>query len=151
MEGEYKEEEVSPLDEVQKASIVRRIEFIEEEIADLKEYEALNFDTYSVDRKKRRDVERIIENVANAVIDIGKILLVGQETALPDTYREIFSALKQSGVIDEELSVRLSDLARLRNVLAHQYLDIKWDLIRDFLQDGKNAVVEFLRVTKKMI
>ncbi len=36
------------------ASIVRRIEFIEEEAKDLKEYEDLDFKTYSMDKNKRR-------------------------------------------------------------------------------------------------
>ncbi len=109
------------LNEIQKISIVRRIDFIEIELQDLEEYEGLDFDTYSKNRKVRREVERISENIANAVIDIGKIILAGQDVELPESYRDIFKKLFQLHIIDEELAESLSDLVRLRNILSHQY------------------------------
>ena len=135
---------MTPLNTIQKTSIIKRIDFIETELKDLDEYRNLDFATYSKDRKVRRDVERIIENIVNAVIDIGKIILAGEEIALPDTYREIFIKLGDSGLIDARLAAGLSGLARLRNILAHQYLDIKWEMIKDFIAQGGKEVKLFL-------
>lgn len=142
---------MTPLNELQKINIAKRIDFIELELKDLEEYVGLDFDTYSKNRKVRRDVERISENIANAVIDIGKIIIVGEEIELPETYRDIFKKLVQIQFIDGELSEKLSDLVRLRNILAHQYLDIKWNLINDFLVHGKNDVMSFLHIVRKII
>jgi uncharacterized protein YutE (UPF0331/DUF86 family) len=135
---------MTPLNSIQKTSIIKRIDFIEIELKDLDEYKNLDFSTYSKDRKARRDVERITENIVNAIIDIGKIILAGEEIALPDTYREIFIKLGDSGLIDARLAACLSDLARLRNILAHQYLDIKWEMIKDFIAQGGKEVKLFL-------
>jgi len=135
---------MTPLNTIQKTSIIKRIDFIETELKDLDEYRNLDFATYSKNRKVRRDVERIIENIVNAVIDIGKIILAGEEIALPDTYREIFIKLGDSGLIDARLAAGLSGLARLRNILAHQYLDIKWEMIKDFIAQGGKEVKLFL-------
>ncbi len=139
-----------PLNEIQKISIAKRIDFIELELKDLEEYEGLSFDTYSQNRKARRDVERISENIANAVIDIGKLILAGEDIELPETYRDIFNKLVQVKILDGELGVRISDLVRLRNILAHQYLDIKWEMIKDFIARGKNDVKAFLTLIRKM-
>jgi uncharacterized protein YutE (UPF0331/DUF86 family) len=139
---------MAPLNTIQKTSIIKRVDFIEIELKDLDEYKNLDFSTYARDRKARRDVERITENIVNAVIDIGKIILAGEEIALPDTYREIFIKLGDSGLIDTRLAACLSDLARLRNILAHQYLDIKWEMIKDFIAQGGKEVKLFLDITR---
>jgi len=139
---------MNPLNNLQKTSIVKRIDFIEIELKDLDAYKKLDFETYSRDRKVRRDVERILENVANASIDIGKIFLAGEDIDLPDTYKEIFIKLEQAGVISKDLSISLSDLARLRNILAHQYLDLKWVMVKDFIDHGKENVQTFLTILK---
>jgi uncharacterized protein YutE (UPF0331/DUF86 family) len=139
---------MAPLNTIQKTSIIKRIDFIETELKDLDEYKILDFNTYTRDRKVRRDVERIIENIVNATIDIGKIILAGEDIELPDTYREIFTKLGDSGLIDRRLAGCLSDLARLRNILAHQYLDIKWAMINDFISQGSKEVTTFLGITR---
>ncbi len=64
---------MAPLNTIQKTSIIKRIDFIEIELKDLAEYKTLDFNTYARDRKVRRDVERMIENIVNATIDIGKL------------------------------------------------------------------------------
>lgn len=141
---------MTPLNEIQKISIAKRIDFIELELKDLEEYEGLDFDTYSRNRKTRRDVERISENIANATLDIGKVILAGEEIELPETYRDIFKKLVQIQIVSDELSESLSDLVRLRNILAHQYLDIKWEMINDFIIHGRNNVKGFLTLVKKI-
>ena len=142
---------MTPLNEIQKISIAKRIDFIELELKDLGEYEDLDFDTYSQNRKARRDVERICENIANAMIDIGKVILAGEDVELPETYQEIFRKLIQIKIVNEKLGGSLSDLVRLRNILAHQYLDIKWEMIRDFIFHGKNDVKAFMPIVRKLI
>jgi len=137
-----------PLNTIQKTSIIKRIDFIETELKDLNEYKTLDFNTYARERKIRRDVERIIGNIVNGIIDIGKIILAGEDVVLPDTYREIFIKLGDSGIIDTRLAGCLSDLARLRNILAHQYLDIKWEMIKDFINQGSEEVTAFLGITR---
>ncbi len=141
---------MTPLSEMQKASIVRRIAFAELELQDLGEYEHLGFDTYSKDRRVRRDVERISENIANSAIDIGKIILAGEAVELPETYRDIFTKLAEIGVLDDELARALSDLVRLRNIPAHQYLDLKWNMIEDFLSNGKDDVKTFMAIASRL-
>jgi uncharacterized protein YutE (UPF0331/DUF86 family) len=142
---------MTPLNEIQKISIAKRIDFIELELKDLEEYEDLDFDTYSQNRKARRDVERICEGIANAAIDIGKVILAGEDIELPETYKDIFKKLLQIKIVSEELAESLSNLVRLRNILAHQYLDIKWDMIKDFIIFGRNDVRIFLTIVKELI
>ncbi|MGQ9628838.1 MAG: type VII toxin-antitoxin system HepT family RNase toxin [bacterium] len=144
-------EAMAPISRDRAESIIRRIAFIEVELGDLEKYKDLDFETYSADRKTRRDVERIEENVVNAAIDIAKILLAGERVEMPDTYRGVMNKLGEAGIVEGELAERISDLTRIRNILAHQYLDLKWDLVENFIAEGTDVFRDFLRIVKEKL
>ncbi|MEW6228692.1 MAG: HepT-like ribonuclease domain-containing protein [Bacillota bacterium] len=125
-------------------SIIRRLEFARTELADLGDLGDLEFSRYTSDRLVRRNIERMIENVVNSLSDIGKIILSQADVEMPESYRDIFTKLASLGLIDPGLSARLADTTRLRNVLAHQYLDIKWEYIKAFLTQGRSDAQGFL-------
>lgn len=124
------------------------MEFAKAELADLREHRALDYATYQADRVLRRNLERMIENICNAVCDTGKIMLAQYDVPMPDTYRDIFVKLAAVGATSAGLSQRLGDAIRVRNILAHQYLDLKWEYIKGFLAPGMESVECFLRQTE---
>lgn len=128
----------------QRAAVATRIEFARAELADLAEYAHLDWVTYQSDAKARRNVERIAENVANAAIDVAKILLAAAGSPAPDTYREIMAAAVPAGFAEPEEASDLVQLVRLRNTLSHRYLDYKWDALKWFLAEGRLAVAKWL-------
>ena len=71
-------------------------------------------------------MERIAENVANAVIDIAKILVAAAGGGVPGTYREVLEATAGADLCTADTARELVRLAQLRNTLAHRYLDYKW-------------------------
>ena len=79
---------------------------------------------YISDANFRRNVERWVENLVNASIDIAKILLASQGLPMPQTYRDALSSLSVIGGF--EVAEEAASFARGRNVLADDYLDIKF-------------------------
>lgn len=134
-----------------KINVIKRIEFIQIELEDLKAHKELSFQEYNANRIVRRNVERMIENIANALIDISKILIANENVEIPDSYREIILKLGEIKLIDIELAKSIAEIARLRNVLVYQYLDIKWSYIRNFLTKEIDDVYEFLRTIELYI
>jgi uncharacterized protein YutE (UPF0331/DUF86 family) len=125
-------------------AVAARIEFARTELADLAEYASLDWVAYQADARARRNVERIADNVANATIDIAKILLAAGRAAVPETYRDVLAATVPAGLADASEAAELVQLARLRNTLAHRYLDYKWEILKWFLEDGRLAVARWL-------
>lgn len=142
---------MTPLEKSQKESIIRRISFIEVELADLEESSDLDYSTYQRDRVKRRNIERIAENITNAVIDIGKIVLAGEKVDIPQTYREVFTRLNELGMLPENLAEKMGELSRTRNILAHQYLDLKWEKVKSFIEEAPWAVKEFINSVNHLL
>lgn len=142
---------MAPISKEQQVSIIRRLSFMETELADIKAYKQLDYSQYQQDRKSRRDVERMIENLINASLDIAKILLSGDDREVPATYRQVFIQLGEAGILDKDLALALAEIVRTRNVLAHQYLDIKWELVKDFLTTGVSAIEQFRRQVERQL
>lgn len=133
-----------PVDESVRESIIRRIEFVRAELFDFEDYRSLDSNTYNADRVARRNVERIIENVCNSVSDVSKIILSQYDTQMPESYRDVFIKLRVLGLINDQLCAQMAHVSRVRNILAHQYLDIKWEYIKDFMAQGVDAVWRFV-------
>ncbi|MDI6731071.1 MAG: DUF86 domain-containing protein [Candidatus Margulisbacteria bacterium] len=131
--------------------IVQRLEFIKLQLADLGKFASLTWQVYRTDRDTQRNIERLVENVANAAIDICKIVLAGEDVEMPNSYKEIIIKLGEIKVLDEKKAEKIADYAGLRNILAHQYLDIKWEKIKAFIQNAGDDFEEFIKEINKKI
>ena len=131
--------------------LVRYIDFMESELSDYPKFSKTDWRAYSEDRDLRRNLERWIENLVNCSIDIAKVLLVVEERRIPQTYKEI---LKETGTIssfDEEFGETLSQWATLRNILAHEYLDIRWKSIKEFIQSAEPVYKRLVNTVKSLL
>jgi len=116
-----------------KERLIRHLRFLEEELSDYPLFESLSWEEYSTNRSKRREVERWVENLVNSSIDIAKLILSLEEIEVPQTYRAIVSLLGSVEGFDKRNTEELARYVRLRNVIAHEYLDVKWNSIRRFI------------------
>jgi uncharacterized protein YutE (UPF0331/DUF86 family)/predicted nucleotidyltransferase len=127
--------------------LIATVQFLESEFQEIEGFKGLSYKEYYEEKSKRRNVERWAENVVNATIDIAKIILASERKEIPKTYEK---ALVNFGIVaglNEEKAVKLSSFARLRNILAHHYLDITFDRIKGFIKDAPPiyaAVFDFL-------
>ncbi len=79
---------------------------------------------YLADEDRRRMTERRLELAIQICIDIGAHLVSELSAPPPSDYAGIFESLADAAHLDRDLAARLSDAARLRNLLIHLYLEI---------------------------
>lgn len=128
--------------------LIRFVDFMESELADFGKFSSVDWKSYSSDRDLRRNLERWIENLVNCSIDMAKVILVAEGKAIPSTYREVLRGLGTTSLFDEKFGGDISRWASLRNILAHEYLDVRWDSIRRFLDHSEpdyKALVKSIR------
>lgn len=130
--------------------LTRRLDFLLDEVADFHLYQSVTWEDYK-DRRKRREVERWIENIINASIDIAKVLLSVKGLEIPQTYREILRDISLTNLFREELGLKISEWASIRNKLAHEYIDIRWDAIKKFVKESQSLLIEFTNIIKKYL
>lgn len=134
-----------------KIRILRYLEFLENEITDFNSFKILSFEEYIKDKHKRRDVERWIENLINTTIDISRLILITENKNLPETYKEIISSLSLMADFEKENTEKLSSFVKLRNIITHHYLDLKWHNINNFIQTSEEIFNKFLQEVKKYL
>lgn len=142
------EQRSTSLSNFDKTRLIEIIKFLTNEIDDWNIYQELDWDEYQNDRIKRRSLEHWIENIVNASIDIARILLASKKKSLPGTYREVLRSFMSLKNFDKDTAERLGEFARLRNIITHEYLDIRWELITNFVKTAKplfEYTVEFVK------
>lgn len=142
---------MSGLRKVDIGRLLKIVDFLEIELSDLEKYSGLSLVVYKEDREKRRSVERWIENIVNAALDMAKIILVAKDKEIPDTYKEYFIEISGIGLINNEMAEKLAEGMKIRNILAHQYLDVKWNSIGRFISEGYKIYFDWLNASKRFI
>jgi uncharacterized protein YutE (UPF0331/DUF86 family) len=141
---------MTPLNKFQKESIIRRIDFLKKEFDELENFSNYDYKDYQKNTKERKILERTIENILNCMIDISKIILVGEKTGIPKTYAETLSKLSLINIVSEKEAKVLSESAKLRNILFHEYLDILWKEIKNFMKNRK-VIKTFIAKVEKLV
>lgn len=140
-------EDLNPED---RSKFIPHVEYLEKELSFFEGYKReIDWKVYQSQRSKRLEVERWVECVINATLDITKMLLTIREEEIPETSREILFQIGSHIYNSEEEAEALSELAKIRNTLAHRYLDIKWQDIKRFFQIVPNLYPRFLDYIKK--
>ena len=138
---------LSPLD---RSRLERIVDFIDLELQDRERFRGVNQHRYRSDRDLRRNLDRWVEILINAAIDIGKIVLSSTQRPIPYTYGQILGELEALPDFTA-LSGRLQPLAALRNLMAHEYLDLRFGRITRFVAEGAGAVGDLARLTRTWI
>lgn len=132
----------------QRVRLIARVQFLDIELQELPLYKNLTFDTYCKDKVQRRNIERWVENIINATIDIAKIILASEKKQMPKSYREVLLNFGLFSGLNEEEAKRFSEFSKLRNILAHEYLDIVYEKIQSFLKISPpiyKKLIDFLK------
>jgi len=136
------------LSEEDKHILNKRLIFLDSELSDADKFKPLTRLEYEQDRMKRRQTERWIENLMNAAIDISKTILASQKRPIPSTYREILEGIDTIAGFPEGTGEQLAKWAELRNILAHEYLDVRWKRIDDFIKRSEPYFRKLIEAVK---
>lgn len=123
--------------------IIESIRFISEEMKEFQEeYSGKSWREYQEDRKIQKLMDRTVENVLTALIEVCGTFLTKQRLAV-ESYGE---ALKKTGSVLGFSEVEQEDLLKLavqRNRLAHRYLNFRWQAIKAFMEK-RNLIVKLV-------
>ena len=117
-----------------KARLLERLQFLEQELSEIDRFKNITFQEYQQEKPKRREIERWVENIINAMIDIAKIFLASEKKDMPKTYEEALRDFALIAGLKEKQTLSFSQFARLRNILAHEYLGVLYGEIRNFIE-----------------
>ena len=124
------------------------LQFITEEIKEFEsEYASKKFNNYQEDKKLQKLMDRTVENILTALIEVCGTILV-QEGVDVENYGEALAKCCKLLGLSEEEQRNLSKLAIQRNRLAHRYLNFRWQAIKTYV-DSKDIILKIIDLILK--
>jgi len=120
--------------------IERRIDSIEDWINLLREIHTEKEGTKVVREAK----ENLLRKVSEAVIDIASRIIALQSFERPDTYADYFEVLEDEEIITTDLSKRLKEMAKFRNLVVHQYHKIEMEELNSIIEEDLEDIEKFV-------
>lgn len=124
------------------------LQFITGEIKEFEsEYASKKFNNYQEDKKLQKLMDRTVENILTALIEVCGTILV-QEGIDVENYGEALGKCCKLLGLSEEEQRTLSKLAVQRNRLAHRYLNFRWQAIKTYI-DSKDIILKVIDLILK--
>jgi uncharacterized protein YutE (UPF0331/DUF86 family) len=123
---------------------LRKLEIIKDSIKRLEEIaeEHPTFSSYSSSWRSKDIVERNLQKVIEAFIDIGKVIISLRGLREPANNREVFIILAENRLFPPEKIELILKMVGMRNILVHSYdrIDdsITYGVIKRHLEDLKS-------------
>lgn len=144
-------ERSASLSEPDRQRLVQVLTFLEKELSEHAHFANLTWDVYLKDSDKRRSAERWAENIVNASIDIAKILLASEKQKAPYGYKDMLKNLVVLSGFDSAQAARLAGNAGFRNILAHEYFDIRFEQLKRFIDSAEKLYGYLTTFTKAFL
>jgi uncharacterized protein YutE (UPF0331/DUF86 family) len=114
--------------------ISESIRFITEEATEFQEeYAQRSWKEYQEDRKLQKLMDRTVENILTALIEVCGTFLAEEGIAVESYGDALRKAAKAFGFSEPEQD-ELAKLAIQRNRLAHRYLNFRWQAVRSYAE-----------------
>ena len=134
------------------------LKVIENKISSVKKYLKIveKYKKYSQkeiesDLTLRGAAERYLYLAAQAAIDLAEAVVSYKGFRKPSTFSETFHILNEENIISGELTEKMVKMTGFRNIVAHDYEDLNYNIVYEILNTGTKDVEYFLEAIKLVI
>jgi uncharacterized protein YutE (UPF0331/DUF86 family) len=99
----------------------------------------------------RGAVERYLYLAIQSTIDIAEAVIAFKNFRKPTTMAESFIILSEEGIIDREFAEKLIKMVGFRNIIAHDYEELNYDIVYDVLHQRLKDIEKFIEIIKEKI
>jgi len=128
--------------------IENKISYLEKYLGILKRYKQYSREQIEKDVDIKGMVERYLYLLAQSAIDLAEAILSLKNLRKPTTFSETFIILEEAKIIDGTLAEKMIKMVGFRNILAHDYAEINYDIVYDVLQNKLSDIEEFIQQIK---
>ena len=111
-----------------------KIKEINKFLDELKEIIPDSLDKYKSDKIKKAACERYAEKIVEAVIDLAFLTIKKKKLEIPEDDMDAFNILLAKKIIDKDLAAKLKEAKGMRNIIAHQYGQVRDNIVYDSIK-----------------
>lgn len=130
-------------------AIRNQITTVKSYLKDLENYTNTTQEELKNNLERRRAIERILYLLAQSVIDLAESVVSLKNFRKPTTLAETFDILQEEEIISLELAQELINMAKFRNIIAHDYTDLDYSIVEKILKSEYKDIKNFLIEVEK--
>jgi uncharacterized protein YutE (UPF0331/DUF86 family) len=131
--------------------IENKISSIQKYLKILERYKEYSREEIEKDFDVRGAIERYLYLAIQSTIDLAEAVISFKNFRKPTTMAEIFIILSEEGIIDREFAENLIKMVGFRNIIAHDYEEINYDIVYDILHHRLEDIKKFIEIIKEKI
>lgn len=131
------------------AVIENKISAVRKYLKILERYEKYSVAQLSGNTDLKGAAERYLYLATQATIDLADAIIAYKKLRKPTTFSESFHILNEEKILSDDLTEKLVKMAGLRNIIAHDYEKINYEIIVDVLQNRLGDIEKFLTAISK--
>jgi uncharacterized protein YutE (UPF0331/DUF86 family) len=125
---------------------------IRESIDRLTAFKDISLEEFLNDRDKQDIASFRLIVATEAAIDMCLHIVAKAFKVVPEEYAGCFKLLCDHGLIDQDISIRLGQMARFRNLLVHQYWEIDYSRMYEIITGSDvGDLDEFIRQINRWV
>lgn len=126
--------------------IENRISSIKKYLKTLERYRGFSIDEILNDVDKKGAVERYLYLATQSAIDLADATISYKKFRKPTSMSESFHILNEEEVIPSDLTEKMVKMTGFRNVVAHDYEKIDYEVVSSILQEGLKDIETFTKI-----
>jgi uncharacterized protein YutE (UPF0331/DUF86 family) len=131
--------------------IEQHLQNMEEALRNLDRYRGLRLEEFESDLSLVWIAEKGLEILIQNLLDIGAHILASEIKNDWEDYGDIIAKLGQHGVIPRDFSEKIQGMARLRNILIHEYIRVDVSNIYDLLKNRLRDFTDFMHLVQRYL
>lgn len=124
--------------------IENKISYLSKQLKLVKSFQGHSLEEFTQNQKLLAGLKWELYVTAQAAIDLAEAVVAYRKFRKPTTMREAFDILAAENVLTSEFVGRFAGIVGFRNALAHDYEDIKIEVLYDVLMNKLSEVEEFI-------
>ncbi len=91
-----------------------------------------------------------IQRSCEAAIDLAMHLVSEKALGIPQSSREVFDIITETGYIDANLAGRLKAMVGFRNIAVHDYQKLNLNIVQEIIKNHLNDLKRFAEIVLKI-
>lgn len=131
--------------------IENKISAIRKYLKILKGYRKYSKNQIKTDVDIRGMVERYLYLACQATIDLAEAVISFKQFRKPTALSENFHILNEEKIISDALTEKMVGMVGFRNIVAHDYAKINYDVVYDVIQNRLVDIEDFIKEIKRKL
>lgn len=121
--------------ELDKELIQLRIDVIERNLQEIESIVGEGYEKFSESFRNELAAKYALLESIEACVDIANHIIAVKGFRRPTDYKDVFKILQEKKIIAKELSPKLQEMAKFRNLLVHRYAEVETEKLFKIIKD----------------